>query len=143
MILNFSIFPLFNSTEVILIAIFIRKNCKFKTILICCKGHDQKALEAMKRLYGPKYDINTKLDLIKIGLQNKDSKRTTKKSVLLKSFKNAEVYKPFLIIVLLGVVQQFSGMTILRAYVVKIFNGIFQALENESIDSFDKSKVSI
>ena len=29
-------------------------------------------------------------------------------------------------------------MTILRAYVVKIFNGIFQALENESIDSFDK-----
>ena len=92
----------------------------------------------MKRLYGPKYDINTKLDLIKIGLQNKDSTRTTKKPELLKSFKNAEVYKPFLIIVLLGVVQQFSGMTILRAYVVKIFNGIFQALENESIDSFDK-----
>ena len=37
-----------------------------------------------------------------------------------------EVHKPFIIIMLLSVVQQFSGMSVLRAYVVKIFNKVFE-----------------
>jgi len=40
-------------------------------------------------------------------------------------FRRPEVARPFGIIILLSIVQQFSGMTILRAYVVKIFNNIF------------------
>ena len=44
---------------------------------------------------------------------------------LRKLTKNPEVYKPFLIVLFLCVVQQFSGMSVLRAYVVKIFNEVF------------------
>ena len=44
---------------------------------------------------------------------------------LRKLTQNPEVYKPFLIVLFLCVVQQFSGMSVLRAYVVKIFNEVF------------------
>ena len=37
-----------------------------------------------------------------------------------------EIYKPFLIILVLSLIQQFSGMSVLRAYVVKIFNEVFE-----------------
>jgi hypothetical protein len=37
-----------------------------------------------------------------------------------------DVVKPFVIIVVLNFIQQFSGMTVLRAYVVKIFGKIFE-----------------
>lgn len=36
-----------------------------------------------------------------------------------------EVYKPFGIIMFLSLVQQFSAMSILRAYVVEIFDNLF------------------
>jgi len=39
--------------------------------------------------------------------------------------KSPEVARPFVILLLLSIVEQFSGMTIFRAYVVKIFNTIF------------------
>jgi hypothetical protein len=42
-------------------------------------------------------------------------------------FKRPEVMKPFLIIMAMSVVQQFSGMSILRSYVVKIFNEVFKS----------------
>ena len=56
----------------------------------------------------------------------------------LKQFKVPEIYKPLLIVMLMSVIQQFSGMSILRAYVVKIFNNIFQDdqnLEDPSLSS--------
>ena len=37
----------------------------------------------------------------------------------------AEVNQPILIVMLMSVIQQFSGMSVLRAYVVKIFDNIF------------------
>ena len=36
-----------------------------------------------------------------------------------------EVYKPFLIIVFLSIVQQFSGVSVIRAYSVAIFDTVF------------------
>ena len=39
--------------------------------------------------------------------------------------------KPFLIIIFLSIIQQFSGMSILRAYVVKIFNKIFETTDDD------------
>ena len=35
-----------------------------------------------------------------------------------------EVYRPLFLITFLTVIQQFSGMTIMRSYVVKIFNNL-------------------
>jgi hypothetical protein len=46
-------------------------------------------------------------------------------------FKRSEVFRPFLIIAFLSVIQQFSGMTILRAYVVKIFGKIFSLQDQQ------------
>ena len=56
-----------------------------------------------------------------------------KKSEYLKNLKNhPQVYKPFLIIVTLSIIQQFSGMSILRAYPVKIFDEVFHDEEKSN-----------
>jgi len=47
---------------------------------------------------------------------------------------------PFGIIFLLTVVQQFSGMTILRAYIVKISNNIFSQSANINGESLIKKR---
>ena len=47
-------------------------------------------------------------------------------SMQVRQLTHPEVYKPILIVMLMSVIQQFSGMTILRAYVVRIFNNIFE-----------------
>ena len=39
--------------------------------------------------------------------------------------RSPEVHKPFTIVLFLCVIQNFSGMSVLRAYVVKIFDEIF------------------
>ena len=36
-----------------------------------------------------------------------------------------EVYEPLLIICLLNIGQQFSGLNVMRVYIVKIFNTVF------------------
>ena len=135
-------------------------------VFLVSHGEEPEALSAIKKLYGPQYDSNMELAMIKKGLRRhksifKSFKRSKdpaknvireeeedvkesgkcakflnllhfdKKSQMIEMFKKPEVYKPFQIIVLLGFVQQFSGMTILRSYVVKIFNEIFEPDGNE------------
>ena len=39
-------------------------------------------------------------------------------------FTRKELYRPFFFITFLTIIQQFSGMTVIRSYVVKIFNEI-------------------
>ena len=132
-------------------------------VFLISQGKEHEALSAIKKLYGPQYDSQMELTMIKKGLRKpksifmsftlQDSAKSSirqeekhinetekclnllnlihfyKKSQM--KFKKPEVYKPFLIIILLGFVQQFSGMTILRSYVVKIFNDIFQTDGND------------
>ena len=133
-------------------------------VFLMSHGEEPEALSAIKKLYGPQYDSNMELTMIKKGLRrhrsifksfkrskdpakniireedvNKSGKCASflnflhfhKKPQLLEKFKKPEIYKPFQIIILLGFVQQFSGMTILRSYVVKIFNDIFETDGNE------------
>merc|ERR1719341_1872523 len=51
---------------------------------------------------------------------------TTKKGDYVRNVKkHPEIYKPFFIIVFLSLVQQFSGVSVIRAYVVKIFDEVF------------------
>ena len=45
--------------------------------------------------------------------------------------RSPEVYKPFTIVLFLCVIQQFSGMSVLRAYVVKIFDEIFNGSKTD------------
>ncbi len=69
---------------------------------------------------------------------NNDGKNMSGSGFMIKvrQMKAPEVYKPILIVMMMSVIQQFSGMSILRAYVVKIFNNIFedeQEVSNKTI----------
>ena len=90
------------------------------------------AQRAYKRLYGPNYDIQNHLAEAKLGLaqHEKDQWNST-----YQVFKRPEIYKPFSIIVGLSLIQQFSGMSVLRSYVVKIFDEVFQ--NNSNGTNFD------
>ena len=107
-------------------------------VFLMSHGNELEALSAVKTLYGPQYDSKLELTIIKKDLSGpkaffRSLSNDVKESGIcvnflnfLERFKKPEIYKPFQIIVLLGFVQQFSGMTILRSYVVKIFNDIFE-----------------
>ena len=47
-----------------------------------------------------------------------------------------EVYKPFLIIVFVSLVQQFSGVSVIRAYSVAIFDTVFSNLSSSNMTVF-------
>ena len=86
---------------------------------------------ALKFLYGPKYNIEEEIEIIQDNIskqkQKCQSSSKEKRSFKddfknkLKQFKVPEIYKPLLIVMLMSVIQQFSGMSILRAYVVQIW----------------------
>ena len=68
----------------------------------------------------------------------------TNKSI--KSYKQfltrKEVYRPLFLITFLTVIQQFSGMTIMRSYVVKIFNNLSKIYFND-VDKNKTNKLSL
>lgn len=90
-------------------------------VFLLAKGDEKKALKSVTKLYGKEYNANQEMGFIKDGICQKSPKID-----LWKSFKRPDVIRPFFIIVLMGVAQQFSGMTVLRSYVVKIFDKVFQ-----------------
>ncbi len=73
----------------------------------------QLAERAIRKLYGKRYRVGEEIEIIQ---QNLDELRDgSRKEGVWKRFANhPEVYKPFGIIVTLSVIQQFSGMSILR-----------------------------
>jgi hypothetical protein len=111
------------------------------------QGRLTSAKESLVKLHGPECDVDKKILSIQESLMKKTLKEKSNKEPLtavdsfFKSFRNKllhlkrpEVLKPFLIIMLLSIVQQFSGMSILRAYVVKIFAKIFQDNQTDQLD---------
>ena len=70
--------------------------------------------------------MSEEVKIIQENLQSLRESRNERKITYVNDLKrHPEIYKPFLIIVALSIIQQFSGMSILRAYVVKIFNEVF------------------
>ena len=126
-----------------ILAFFASLKSPDSPVFLMSHGNELEALSAIKILYGPQYDSKMELTIIKKDLSGpkaffRSLSNDVKESGIcvnflnfLERFKKPEIYKPFQIIVLLGFVQQFSGMTILRSYVVKIFNDIFETDENE------------
>ncbi len=99
-------------------------------------GNPDKAKKTILKLYGPDFDVDEELRQIKSGLEKPNNDDNVNDKIKKKAmYQRPEVVKPFLIIMALSVVQQFSGMSIMRAYVVKIFNEVFQ--ENDP-DQFSK-----
>ena len=91
---------------------------------------ETKAAKALEQLYGSQYDSLSEVSIIKRNLEelNREHSMNNNTSLADKFKINArksEIYKPFLVLVTLTLVQQFSGMTVLRSYVVIIFDNIF------------------
>lgn len=83
----------------------------------------QQAEESLKRLYGPEYC--SQQETLLISLQ-KLQQNKTRKAEYLKNFRShPELYKPLIIVIILSIIQQFSGVSVIRAYVVKIFDEVF------------------
>ena len=68
-------------------------------------------------------DVDAELEVIRNGLNIRGNSQTP--SLWSRFVNRPAIYKPFIIIMILSLLQQFSGTTILRAYVVEVFNPIF------------------
>lgn len=93
---------------------------------LVAKKREEEAEKSFSRLYGPKYPSVEKVKELRRNLDAIQQGRSRKMAYIKKIGKHPEIYKPFLIITLLTVVQQFSGATVIRGYVVKIFDEVFR-----------------
>lgn len=94
-------------------------------VFLLSKGQQELAENSMKRLYGDKFDTSDRLESINISIQVQKGRLQRNRHLLKKIGKHPEVYKPFLIMVLLVILQQLSGTSIMRSYVILIFEDIF------------------
>jgi len=85
----------------------------------------KKAERSLKYLYGPDFNTRQEVRRLSESLNLVQKKRARKLEYIHTIRKHPEIYKPFLIVSMLSIVQQFSGVTVLRAYVVKIFDQVF------------------
>eukprot|EP00095_Tigriopus_kingsejongensis_P009111 maker-scaffold150_size309978-snap-gene-2.13 protein:Tk09111 transcript:maker-scaffold150_size309978-snap-gene-2.13-mRNA-1 annotation:"sugar transporter 12" len=100
-----------------------------------------KASRSLKQLFGPRFNAQEEIELISENLE--DSQGHKHLWEVTKSLpSHPEVYKPFGIIILLSLIQQFSGMSILRAYVIKIFDEIFNEEPVDSEEDCGQSQIS-
>ncbi|XP_023343548.1 facilitated trehalose transporter Tret1 [Eurytemora carolleeae] len=102
-------------------------------IYLVSKQQHKKAELSLKRLYGSEFKSRQEVLLLSESLNKIQRKRRSKCEYLQNIRKHPDVYRPFLILIILSVVQQFSGVTVIRAYVVKIFHEVFRANNTENI----------
>jgi len=96
------------------------------------RGKLEEAKNSISRVFGPEFNSEAEVNLIRDNLEELKQVTDTDQWKIWAVHKRPEVYKPFLIIITLGLVQQFSGVSVIRAYVVKIFNEVFSVLSNEN-----------
>ena len=98
-------------------------------------GEEAKAEQSLMQINETGFDSLSHVKKIGLGLEEQRSRSVDKMNYVKNIEKHPEVYKPFLIILLLSVAQQFSGATILRGYVVKIFGAVFSPRMNQLHDN--------
>jgi hypothetical protein len=94
--------------------------------LLRCEDGDA-AAQTLKKLYGKDFDTDQEICRIRTGLEW-TAEQAPDKNALEKLFnilKRPDLYKPFGILMLMYFIQQFSGIAIIKSYVVVIFNEIF------------------
>ena len=89
-------------------------------VYLVSQGRLSEAKKSLQKLHGKDCDYSEDVEHIKAGVKS-GSLTKSSLSILMEIHKHPEIYKPFLIIFLLSIVQQFSGATVIRGYVVKIF----------------------
>ena len=71
-----------------------------------------------------KHKIEDRAPTTKNNIKFKILEQVWYKRSIKQFFTRRELYKPLFLITYLTIIQQFSGMTIIRSYVVKIFNSL-------------------
>jgi len=89
------------------------------------KGKFEEAEQSLLKVFGPDYDAKQDVINISDNLQHLRRNKQRKSDYMRNIRSYPEVYKPFLIIVFVSVVQQFSGVSVIRAYSVAIFDTVF------------------
>ena len=96
-------------------------------VYLVSKGRLEEAEESLKKLTHDNYDVSAKMKTISKAIENQEQQKRVNKIDYIKHFKSyPELYKPFFIVTVLSIVQQFSGATVIRGYVVKIFGNVFK-----------------
>jgi len=101
-------------------------------VFLLAKKRTVDAHEALHKLYGSNYRVTEEVEIIQENLSKLRENRSRKISYIRNLRQHPEIYQPFFIIVTLSIIQQFSGMSILRTYVVKIFDQVFHTVPNGS-----------
>jgi len=89
------------------------------------KGRFDEAEQSLLRVFGSAYDAKQDVMNISENLQHLRQNKQRKSDYMINIRSHPEVYKPFLIIVFVSIVQQFSGVSVIRAYSVAIFDTVF------------------
>jgi len=92
---------------------------------LVARGRQEEAEASLSRMYGPTHDSKAEASIVQENLAALKASRGRKSDYVKSLCDHPEIYKPFLIIVTLSLVQQFSGVSVIRAYVVKIFDEVF------------------
>ena len=80
------------------------------------KHKDQEATQVLKALRGPNFPIENELEVIKASIQRSYSVREQ-----LLEFQHCAIIRPFLLVIMLMVFQQFSGINVAIFYASHIF----------------------
>ena len=94
-------------------------------------GEEVKAERSLMQINQTGFDCLSQVKKIGLSLEEQKSRSVDKMDYVKNISKHPEVYKPFLIVLILSVAQQFSGATILRGYAVKIFGAVFSSRGNQ------------
>lgn len=94
-------------------------------VYLVARGRQEEAEASLSRMYGPTHDSKAEASIVQENLAALKASRGRKSDYVKSLCDHPEIYKPFLIIVTLSLVQQFSGVSVIRAYVVKIFDEVF------------------
>jgi len=110
-------------------------------IYLIYRKKEDLAEKSMKRLYGENYDTTTRINQIKDNLTSIMNNGGKRLDYLKKFNKHPELYKPAIIILLFIFTQVFSLTDVLRGYVVKIFDEVFDNVETVAANNVTESDI--
>ena len=111
-----------------LVAFILLFNSPESPVYLVSQGKLEEAEASLGKLKHKDYDIKREIKNITDGLEEQKKSHNGEISnlyILRNIDKYPEIYKPFLIVLILSIVQQFTGATVFRGFVVKIFGKVF------------------